>query len=139
MWSTNPIGNTSNPLLTIDLTNEQSKSYSGRATAYTIIKPLKGLSFETKYSANLYFNNYREIQEPYYYSASQRSDNLNMIKSFGSGRGDTWYNILSYNTTLLQSFNVGLMDRSEIGKSDNARLRSGVTDLLNNTEEMYYF
>ncbi|MBA7550694.1 TonB-dependent receptor P39 [subsurface metagenome] len=56
-WSATPLGNTSNPVANIELENREQQTYLATATAFAVIEPLKGLSYENRLSGNFKFTN----------------------------------------------------------------------------------
>lgn len=139
IWNTNPISNITNPLLTVDLTDIKSKGHSGDAIFFTEITPFKGLKLESRYSASVYFNYSREVNRKYYYNASNKSDQNKMRKDLGRGYGWNWQNILEYNTTLLDNYNITAMVGTEAGLGYNTSMYFTQTGLLSINEDMLYF
>jgi TonB-dependent SusC/RagA subfamily outer membrane receptor len=55
-WSSSPMGNTHNPVSTIDLLNHNNVDNSGKATVYAIVSPVKQFSVTTKLTGNFGHN-----------------------------------------------------------------------------------
>jgi len=139
MWAPNPISNVTNPYLITDITNQQSNNYATNGSFYTIISPFKGLTFETRFNANVNFDNYRNVDRKYYFNAAIKNDKYKMQKNYGAGYGYQTQNILTYNNSILETINFSIMTGFEAGKGFYNNLNLGINGLASITDESLYF
>ncbi len=139
MWATNPISNVSNPFLITDLTDQQSNNYNSSGSFYTIINPIEGLTFESRFNANVNFDNYRNVDHKYYFNASNKNEVYKMQKNYGAGYGYQTQNILTYSNSLSDLVNFSIMGGFEAGKGFYDNLSLGINGLASITDESLYF
>jgi TonB-dependent starch-binding outer membrane protein SusC len=140
-WVPKTVGNSDSPLPSIDLLNKEFKNYDGNGSVYVIIEPLKGLSLESRISGTLSFNDNMEFRPTYRYGSSlgQYRDYPEIIRGSGKTFSYNWQNVITYNTTIANAFNLTVMAGYEVGESENINMSARRQYLLTEAPEMWYF
>jgi TonB-linked SusC/RagA family outer membrane protein len=135
------IGNTDDPMQGIDMMHHDNKYYGGNMTVFGIIEPFKGLTLESRMTSNIGFGDGYTFAPTYNYGSSPGQYNSipsisrNMNKDFGY----TWQNIATYNTTLLNDFNLGAVGGYEVHEEEGMNINGYRQYLLTQDPEMWYF
>jgi len=130
-----------NPQATLDhVANENSINYSGSATVFAKITPMKGLTFETRYTSGIGFNEYRAFADVYQVPGStQKNDKMSITRNYNKSIGWKLQNLLSYNTTIANKINLSAMVGQESGYGYNHGMSGVRYDMINSSPEMWYF
>ena len=113
------IGNSDSPLPKIELLNKERHKYEGNGLFYITIQPIKGLSLESRISSTFGFGEDYQFYQTYSYGANPGQFN-NIPSIYRTMRKDfsyNWQNLISYNMTILNDINVGIVAGYEVGQS----------------------
>jgi len=120
--------------------DERTDNYSGSATLFARIQPLKNLTFETSITGGLGFTELTSFQDTYYIeNTNYRRDRNNLTRSSRKDTNWRWQNILSYNTQIADKFNVAAMLGMESGRAYWHDMRGMRNDLFSSDPNKWYF
>ncbi|MCK9206734.1 MAG: SusC/RagA family TonB-linked outer membrane protein, partial [Salinivirgaceae bacterium] len=138
-WSYTPLGNTQNPLSTVELKNHKTTTHNATATAFGIITLVEGLNIESRLTGNASFNSNYNFEPIFYITGSLQNTNSSITRGTGYYQGWTFQNLITYNKTLFDVHNISLLAGYESGYG-KSEVSSGIRyDLINQTPEMWYF
>ncbi len=134
-----PLGNTGNPVANYSLLDRGNENLSIKATAYAIIEPLEGLTYESRFTGDLNYGKGYDFSPIYFITASNRNDNLKIHRSSSNYKGWQWQHIGNFNRTIADDHNVHLMAGFEAGYGKAEWMGATRWDMINATPEMWYF
>jgi TonB-dependent starch-binding outer membrane protein SusC len=134
-------GNSESPLPSIELLNKESNGYTANGTFFGKIEPLKGLSLESRINGALYFGDNLNFQPTYWYGGGVGQYNSMEKISRGNQKDMSynWQNIISYNRTIANDFNVGIMAGFEVGMYKQEKMGAMRQKLFTEDPNMWYF
>ncbi len=140
VYSGDRFGN-NNPMATVDYLSDNTwLNYSGKASVWTRISPVKGLSFESRLSGNLGFNDDNSFTPIYnVVNSIQNSARTSIKRNMRKDMGWNFQNFLTYSTSIKESFNISAMAGMEAGYYFYHWIEGTRYDLINSSEEMRYF
>jgi len=138
-WSYTPLFSTMNPLATLNLKNYKNKSNSTNGTLYAKVTPFDGFTYESRINGGIGFGNTSNFVPIYFITTTLKNDESTIYKSSSYWENYLWQNIVSYNKTLFDVHNVSLLVGTEVGESYSEYMSATRKNLVNQTEEMWYF
>jgi TonB-linked SusC/RagA family outer membrane protein len=138
IWGISP-KNVTNPQGTIDITNYRNDNYIFNGSVYAIIEPLKGLTFETRISPNMNFNETNNFTPTYYINGNSQQLKSTLDNGYSKTQGWNWQNIATFSRTFAEDYHMTLMGGYEAFYSKYTTIDGQRFDLLNETPEMRYF
>lgn len=129
-----------NPQATVDHTSNKNRlNYRGQASVYARIKPIEGLTFETRMTGDLNVQDNKSFTDIYeVFGTTQRSNRTSINRGQGRGTGWNWQNILSYNSTVMEDYNLSAMAGMEAKHWYDHYFYGTRRDLMGTNEEMWY-
>ncbi len=91
------IGNTGNPLASIDFTNDQGQTYRAVGNAFADISFLRNFTFRTNFGLDFVYDRSRVFVPAFRVSASQQNEESDINVSNSYRRNWLWENTVSYN------------------------------------------
>lgn len=138
-WSFTPLGNTNNPLATIDLKHREAISQEAKGSFFVAITPIDGFKMESRITGTASTNSNYNFSPIYYITSSNNNNNSKIYRGSGNYNGWNWQNIMSYNKTLFDLHNISLMAGFESSYDKTEWESAERWDLINQTPEMWYF
>ncbi len=90
------IGNTGNPLATIEFANNRSQSYRAVGNAYADVTFLRHFTFRTNFGLDFNYDRNRNFSPVFFVSASQQNQQSSISASNAYNRNWLWENTVSY-------------------------------------------
>ena len=130
-----------NPMATIDYLSDNSwLNYSGKATVWARITPVKGLSYETRLTGNLGLSDDKSFTDIYnVLNSIQRSSRTVLYRQLRKDNGWNFQNFITYSTSLLNALNISAMVGMEAGCNTAHWMGGTRYDLINNSTNMQFF
>jgi TonB-linked SusC/RagA family outer membrane protein len=138
-WTYSPLGNTRNPVASIELLHDQTNNYKGYGNVYLILEPIKGLTYENRIGAEVKFNEFESFKPVFEISASDRSTTNSITKNLNKWYSWKWLHILTFSKSLFDVHNILLMGGFEAGYDKNYNIDGTRNILISEDEEMWYF
>ncbi len=138
-WTFTPLGNTGNPVASIDLLERQNLNTSVKATVYAIIEPVEGLTYESRITGDLGYGNNYNFSPIFFITPSNRNSNSRIYRGSSNYRSWQWQHIASYQGSFFDSHNLSLMAGFESGYGKSEWMGGERWDLINQTPDMWYF
>ncbi len=118
-WRARTWGNSDGPMPAVDMMNNKRNNSEIRTTFFTVIEPLKGLSFESNLTPAISYNNNYNLSPTYYYGGGPGQYNYisKISRSMGEYYAYNWQTLLRYKTSFKEIINVEGLAGYEVGKS----------------------
>jgi len=134
-------GQAGDPMVGIGLLHKSKKLYEGQGTFFTIIEPLKGLGIESRLTGGLNYHNDYQFYPTYHFGpGAGESNTLSQIYRYMQQNFNyNWQNLIRYNATFLNDFNLAALLGYEVGGSEGNDISGTRNNLLSEKPEMWYF
>lgn len=138
-WSFTPLGNTGNPVASVELLHHKSQNNSGKLSVFAVLEPIKGLSYENKITGTASFGITDDFYPIYFITPSNRNPNSKVYKQSDWYYDWLWQHRVMYNVTLAGVHNISAMAGFEAGYAKGEYMNATRWDLINESREMRYF
>ncbi|MBN1187279.1 MAG: TonB-dependent receptor [Bacteroidales bacterium] len=138
-WSATPLGNTNNPVSTVELLDRKRTKNAIKATVFAKIEPIKGLTFESRISGDFSNDFTNQFYPIFLITPSYRNDNTKIYKYYGNYYGYTLQDLLTYQKTIFNDHNFSILAGYEVGYNKYEWIDGTRWDLINASKEMQYF
>ncbi len=138
-WSNTPLGNFMNPVANIALKNHKNTDNNMTGSFFVKLQPIEGLTLESRATGNVVLAHSYTFNPVYKITASLLNNTSSITRN--SSRYTSWQlqNIATYNKTLFDFHNISLVAGFESGKSMSEWESGTRRNLINQSEEMWYF
>jgi len=128
-----------NPMGKIDTYHHQNDEYKFNSQFYAILEPIKGLTFETRFSPSVDIS-YDMLFTPVFTINGNASNSQSRIsRNTYWTRGYQWQNIATYSNSIVDKFHYLLMAGYEASDYKQVWFQGYRVNLANESPEMWYF
>ncbi len=128
-----------NPMVAVDMKDNDMKRNRLEGNFSLILTPLKGLSYTCRFTDALSFDDNKEYLAKYVASTTNKRTANELVQSMNRGYSWNLQNIISYTNTLFNDHNVTIMAGQEAGRWWGYDIRGSRVGMPSDLPELLYF